>query len=90
MPFYFVMIGPPGAGKGTQAKELARLLELVHISTGDLFRDNIRAGSALGKRVEAVLASGALVPDDLTIERWTVCAVQFWMASRVRCRKPRL
>ena len=68
MPFYFVMIGPPGAGKGTQAKELARLLELVHISTGDLFRDNIRAGSALGTRVEAVLASGALVPDELTIE----------------------
>ena len=62
------MIGPPGAGKGTQAKELARLLEQVHISTGDLFRDNIRAGSALGKRVEAVLASGALVPDELTIE----------------------
>lgn len=68
MPFYLVMIGPPGAGKGTQAKELAGLLELAHVSTGDLFRDNIRAGSALGKRVEEILASGALVPDAVTIE----------------------
>lgn len=62
------MIGPPGAGKGTQAKELAGLLELAHVSTGDLFRDNIRVGSALGKRVEEILASGALVPDAVTIE----------------------
>ena len=68
MPFYLVMIGPPGAGKGTQAKELAGLLELAHVSTGDLFRDNIRAGSALGKQVEEILASGALVPDAMTIE----------------------
>ena len=67
MALYVVVIGPPGAGKGTQAKKLACALGLAHVSTGDLFRDNIRDGTDLGKRVEATLSGGGLVPDELTI-----------------------
>lgn len=61
------MIGLPGAGKGTQADSLSRAKSLTHISSGDLFRDNIKRQTALGKQVEAILKSGALVPDDVTI-----------------------
>lgn len=67
MPTYLVLIGLPGAGKGTQAKILTERLGLAHVSTGDLFRDHIQRGTDLGKRVGAILQSGALVPDDLTI-----------------------
>lgn len=67
MPIYLVMIGLPGAGKGTQADVLSREKGLTHISSGDLFRDNIKRQTELGKRVESILKSGALVPDDLTI-----------------------
>ncbi len=61
-----VLFGPPGAGKGTQAKRLAQQHGLTHLSTGDLFRDAIRAGSPLGREVEGLLKAGRLVPDDLT------------------------
>lgn len=67
MPTYLVLIGLPGAGKGTQAKILTERLGLAHVSTGDLFRDHIQRGTDLGRRVEAILQSGALVPDDITI-----------------------
>jgi adenylate kinase len=67
MPIYMVMIGLPGAGKGTQADVLSREKHLMHISSGDLFRDNIKRQTELGKQVEAILKSGALVPDDVTI-----------------------
>lgn len=67
MPTYLVMLGPPGAGKGTQAKILSRKLGLAHVSSGDLFRDNIARKTELGRRVEEILSSGALVPDDVTI-----------------------
>lgn len=62
-----VFLGPPGAGKGTIAKLLKEELKIAHISTGDLFRDNIKRETELGKRVKEILASGALVPDEVTI-----------------------
>lgn len=61
-----VLIGPPGAGKGTQAVKLAGELGIPHISTGDLFRAHIAADSALGRDVKAYLDSGKLVPDEVT------------------------
>src|SRR5712672_1794919 len=67
MPIYLVLIGLPGAGKGTQADVLSQKKHLTHVSSGDLFRDNIKRQTELGKQVEAILKSGALVPDDVTI-----------------------
>ncbi len=61
------MLGPPGAGKGTQAKIVAEKFELAHISTGDIFRDNIKRQTDLGKQVVSILKSGALVPDEVTV-----------------------
>ena len=63
-----VLLGPPGAGKGTQAARLAERLGVPAISTGDIFRSNIKNGTELGKRVQDITASGALVPDELTNE----------------------
>jgi adenylate kinase len=63
-----VFLGPPGAGKGTLALEVSKLYEIVHISTGDLFRAAIKNGTGLGKKIKAVIESGALVSDDLTVE----------------------
>lgn len=60
------LFGPPGAGKGTQAKRLARDHDLIHLSTGDLFRAAIREKTPLGLRVTSLLAAGELVPDDVT------------------------
>lgn len=65
---FLVIIGPPGAGKGTQAKRLAETLDLVHVSTGEIFRENISRETELGLRVKKVLESGSLVSDNLTIE----------------------
>lgn len=62
------MVGAPGAGKGTQAALLAGRLGIPHVASGDLFRDNIKRGSALGKKVKGYLESGALVPDSLTVQ----------------------
>jgi adenylate kinase len=62
-----LVFGPQGAGKGTQAKRIAAEYELPHVSTGDMFRAAIAAGSELGKRVEPILAKGELVPDELTV-----------------------
>lgn len=64
---YIVMLGPPGAGKGTQAKILAEKLGLVHVSTGDLFRENLSQETELGKLASSFMVKGELVPDDVTI-----------------------
>lgn len=67
-PLVYVMVGAPGAGKGTQALRLARELDLPHVSTGDLFRAALRAGSPLGAEVRRYVERGILVPDPLTME----------------------
>jgi adenylate kinase len=67
MPTYIVLLGPPGVGKGTQAQIIAETLHLPHVSSGDLFRENIKNGTELGKQAEAYINKGELVPDDLTI-----------------------
>ena len=63
-----VLLGPPGAGKGTLAALLKNELGVPHISTGDIFRSNIKNGTELGRKVQGILASGGLVPDEVTIE----------------------
>jgi adenylate kinase len=62
------MVGAPGAGKGTQAALLAERLGVPHVASGDLFRDNIKRGTPLGKKVKGYLDSGALVPDSVTVQ----------------------
>ncbi len=61
-----IILGPPGAGKGTQAARLAQRHGIPAISTGDIFRSNIKNGTELGKQVQALLAAGAYVPDEIT------------------------
>jgi len=63
-----LLFGPPGAGKGTQAKRLASRLRVPHVSTGDMFREHKGRRSELGRKVEQILTTGALVPDSLTNE----------------------
>src|SRR5512133_357598 len=63
-----LMFGPPGSGKGTQSVTLAQKYNLLHLSTGDMLRAEIAAGSDLGKRMSAIMAAGELVPDDVVID----------------------
>ena len=63
-----IMLGAPGAGKGTQAKMLAKKYEIPHISTGDIFRANIKEGTELGKKAKEYMDQGLLVPDELTVD----------------------
>ena len=63
-----ILLGPPGAGKGTQAETIVNEFSIPHISTGDIFRKNIKEGTALGKKAMEYMDQGKLVPDDLTVE----------------------
>ncbi|MCR5774836.1 MAG: adenylate kinase [Lachnospiraceae bacterium] len=62
-----VMLGAPGAGKGTQAEKIAEQYKLPHISTGDIFRKNIKEGTELGREAKSYMDAGRLVPDELTV-----------------------
>lgn len=64
---FIVLLGPPGAGKGTQAQRIADATKLLHISTGDMFRENVKSGTELGKLANEYMAKGELVPDEVTI-----------------------
>ena len=68
MACHIVMLGPPGAGKGTQAKRLAASRAIPHVSTGDMLREAVQSGTPLGQRVQAVLDSGRLVSDDIVAD----------------------
>lgn len=64
---YILLMGPPGAGKGTQAERLIQDFQLPHISTGDMFRAAVKAGTAMGKEAKKYMDAGGLVPDEVTI-----------------------
>ena len=64
---FYVFLGPPGAGKGTQAKIVAERLNLPHISSGDIFRENLKDQTPLGRQADGYMKRGELVPDELTI-----------------------
>ena len=63
-----IMLGAPGAGKGTQAKKIAEKYDIPHISTGDIFRANIKEGTELGKKAKTYMDQGLLVPDELVVD----------------------
>ncbi|MDR1943593.1 MAG: adenylate kinase [Synergistaceae bacterium] len=63
-----ILIGPPGAGKGTQAAKIREKRNVAHVSTGDILRDNVKRGSEIGMRAKSFMESGRLVPDELIIE----------------------
>ena len=65
---YIVLLGPPGAGKGTQAQRIAAATQLLHISTGDMFRENVKNETELGKLANQYMSKGGLVPDEVTIK----------------------
>lgn len=67
MAKFIVLLGPPGAGKGTQAQIVSKTLGLAHISSGDIFRENLKKQTELGKLAQTYMDRGALVPDDVTI-----------------------
>src|SRR5690242_11813116 len=68
MPTVLILLGPPGAGKGTQAARLSASLALPHVATGDLFREHLGKGTELGRKAKDFMDSGRLVPDELVID----------------------
>jgi len=89
-----VLLGPPGAGKGTQAKRIAGHYEIPQISTGDILRENVAQGTPLGVQAQAIMARGELVPDELMypmvgdrLPALTVGGASFSTGFRVRRRK---
>lgn len=79
MVLRIVLLGGPGAGKGTQAKRLCESHRLVHVASGDIFRDHVTNGTALGRQISAAMDNGQLVSDDLA------CAVVFGRLSQPDC-----
>src|SRR6185436_13715736 len=67
-PMRMILVGPPGAGKGTQAARLVDTFRIPHISSGDMMRAEVKSGSDLGKKLDGYMSTGGLVPDDVTIE----------------------
>jgi len=65
---FIVLLGPPGAGKGTQAQRIAVATALLHVSTGDMFRENVKSQTELGRLAETYMSKGELVPDEVTIK----------------------
>jgi adenylate kinase len=63
-----VFLGPPGAGKGTQAKKISDTKKILHISTGDIFRENLKKGTSLGLKAKSFMDKGGLVPDEIVLE----------------------
>ena len=92
-----IMLGAPGAGKGTQAKKIAEKCQIPHISTGDIFRANIKNGTELGKKAKTYMDQGLLVPDELVCDlvvdrmysRMTARKAISWMDFHVRSRRQR-
>ena len=76
-----IMLGAPGAGKGTQAKQIAQAYDIPHISTGDIFRANIKEGTELGKKAQEYMDKGLLVPDELVCD----LVVVFYSSSLFGC-----
>ena len=78
-----ILLGPPGAGKGTHAKKLVEKYNVPHISTGDIFRANIKDGTELGMKAQEYMNAGQLVPDELVVDlvtdrlTWDDCANGF-------------
>lgn len=68
VPKVIILLGAPGSGKGTQAVKLSKELKIPHISTGDIFRDNVKNNTELGKKVKSYMDAGKLVPDELVTE----------------------
>lgn len=66
--FFIILLGVPGSGKGTQAKKLAEIYQIPHISTGDLFREHMSLNTALGKKAKEYIQAGKLVPDELVLD----------------------
>ncbi|HCI55632.1 MAG TPA: nucleoside monophosphate kinase, partial [Bacteroidales bacterium] len=64
----FLIFGPPGSGKGTQSVKLAEKFNLLHLSTGDMLRAEIAAGTEIGKKMSEIMARGELVPDEVVID----------------------
>ena len=92
-----IMLGAPGAGKGTQAKKIAEKYSIPHISTGDIFRANIKNGTELGKKAKTYMDQGLLVPDELVVDlvvdrvQQDDCANGYVLDGfRVRSRRQRL
>ena len=92
-----IMLGAPGAGKGTQAKKIAEKCGIPHISTGDIFRANIKNGTELGKKAKTYMDQGLLVPDELVcdlvvdrIQQDDCKKVTFWMDFHVRSRRQKV
>ena len=78
-----VMLGAPGAGKGTQADKIAEKYGIPHISTGDIFRKNIKKGTELGKEAKKYMDEGKLVPDELTVRILLDRVIRMMTAKRI-------